>query len=394
MDQESAGAGSSPASQTDALATPNLATSWCCLKPQFSIGGGILLLGPGIGADDNCHLRTAPLPQGHGFEDTEFQFLRQALEAENNPSATVKKALGEGHDPMLYWLLFSTGGGQLSMCPRNLCNDCSQLGGWKAICRCCRQAICFAHDLRGLKTRVCGYRDLSVEDQIMKERMLSVAQEALKQKHAQIKTMDRITEYLQKHGTLNESFEYKLAVVTELPATDDDDLQEQEGDVADESAHFSECVNGSTNAFAFLPWKPMPFNRSNGPLNTSNAWRGCASFMCPEYRSVSDSRRKCSAVVKKCTECKVNVCPQCWEKKPPCDCSYCRDNYHCPNCFPKFGSERCNKAEELERQRQEEEEKRQKEAKMLEEREGANAIAEQVGEFFAEEGGVRLNLDS
>ncbi|KAL8787799.1 MAG: hypothetical protein Q9213_001986 [Squamulea squamosa] len=381
MDQESAGGDPPPAGQMDA--TPTLET--CCLKPQFSVGGGIALLGPGINSDDGCHIRTAPLPQGQGFEDAEFTHLRRSLEADGCPSKSLRNALREGHDPMLYWILFDTGGGQLSMCPRNLCNDCSQLSGWKALCRYCRQTVCFAHDLRGLKTRVCGYRDLSIEDRIMKEEMLSVAQEALKQKQIQIKTMDRITEYLQKHGTLDKQCEYELAVVTQLPTVSDDDLQEHEDETADSFTLPSvEGADESTHAFGFLPFKPTAYNQSNGPLNTKNIWRGCASFVCPEYRSVGDLRRKCSAVMRKCTECKVNVCPQCCEKTLPCDCSYCTVNYHCPNCFPEFGSEPCKKAEELERQRQEEEVELQKKARMLEEREGANEIAEQVGDFFAE----------
>ncbi|KAL8697213.1 MAG: hypothetical protein Q9224_002425 [Gallowayella concinna] len=395
MDQESTSETSSPPGQTDAMATPTLETSWCCLKPQFSIGGGISLLGPGISSDDGCHIRTAPLPQGQAFEDTEFRLLRQSSQGTSNPSKALTKALHEGHDPMLYWILFSIGGGQLSMCPRNLCNDCSQLAGWKAMCRICRQAVCFSHDLRGLKTRVCGYRDLSVEDRMMKEKMLSVAQEAVNRKHAQIRAMDQIADYLQKHGTLNEQYEYKLAVITELPATDDDDLQAGDVETGDEFTPVpGQGADGATNAFAFLPFQPKPFKQSNGPLNTSKAWRGCASFICPEYRSIGDPRRKCSAAVRKCTECKANVCPPCWEQTMPCDCSYCKDNPHCPNCFPSFGSEHCKKAEELELQRQEEEARRQKEAKMLEEREGANEIAEQVGEFFAEEGGVSIGVAS
>ena len=384
MDQESAGGDPSPAGQTDATLTLDT----CCLKPQFSVGGGIALVGPGISSDDNCHIRTAPLPQGQGFEDAEFILLRQGLHGEGSPSKTPRKVLREGQDPMLYWILFDTGGGQLSMCPRNLCHDCSQMNGWKALCQCCRQTVCFAHDLRGLKTRVCGYRDLSVEDRMMKEGMLSVAQEALKRKHAQIKTMDRITEYFQKRGTLDEQCEYDLAVVTELPAANDEDLQEQEDDTAAEITFpATGGADEPTHAFAFLPFKPMAFNKSNGPLNTRNLWRGCASFICPEYRSVGDLRRPCSAAVRKCSQCKVNVCSQCCDKSPVCDCSYCEQTYHCPNCFPSFGSEHCKKAEELEHKRKEEEVEQQNKVRLLEEREDANEIAERVGEFFAGEGG-------
>ena len=379
MDQESGGANASLAGQTDV--TPTMET--CCMKPQFSVGGGIALLGPGISSDDGCQIRTAPLPQGQGFEDPEFVHLRKGLGRDICPSETLRIALREGHDPMLYWILFGTAGGQLSMCPRNLCNDCVQTHGWKASCQCCQQVVCFAHDLRGLKTRVCGYRDLSTEDRTIKEAMLRAAQEALKLKQAQIKTMDRVTEYLQKHGTLDEQCEYELAVVTELPTSSDDDLEEQ-GNLEDDEVGLPLAAGAgdATNAFTFLPFKPTAFDQSDGPLNTRNTWRGCASFICPEYRSVGDVRRKCSAMVRKCCKCKVNVCPRCCESA--CDCSHCKDNFHCPNCFPEFGSENCRKAEEVERQQQAEEVERQKTARLLEEKEAADRIAEQVGEFFAE----------
>ncbi|KAL8994509.1 MAG: hypothetical protein Q9169_005538 [Polycauliona sp. 2 TL-2023] len=382
MDQESGGGNILPAGQTDAV--PTLET--CCMKPQFSVGGGIALLGPGISSDDGCHIRTAPLPQGQGFEDAEFVQLRQGLDADNNTSSKPRTALREGHDPMLYWILFGTENGQLSMCPRNLCNECSQLHGWKASCRYCQQVVCFAHDLRGLKTRVCGYRDLSTEDRKIKEAMLSTAQDALKLKQAQIQMMDRVTMHLQRHGTLDKQCEYQLAVATELPAGSDGDLQDEDNAMADEVGYpLTVGAEGATHAFAFLPSKPTAFNRSNGPLNTRNRWRGCASFICPEYRSAGDVRPKCSAVVRKCNNCKVNVCPRCCEGR--CNCSYCEDNFHCPNCFPELGSEHCRKAEEVERQRQEEEAERQKQARILEEKEGADRIAEQIGEFFAEENG-------
>ncbi|KAL8674345.1 MAG: hypothetical protein Q9168_001274 [Polycauliona sp. 1 TL-2023] len=380
MDQESGGGNVSPARQTDAI--PMLET--CCMKPQFSVGGGIALLGPGVSSDDGCHIRTAPLPQGQGFEDTEFVHLRQDLDADDSSSRRSKRVLHEGHDPMLYWILFGTDSGQLSMCPRNLCQDCLSLHGWKASCQYCQQVVCFAHDLRGLKTRVCGYRDLSTEDRTMKEAMLSAAQEALKLKQAQIQIMDRITEHLERHGTLDKQCEYELARAIELPAGSDGDLQEEDAVIADEVGCASRAgAEGATHAFAFLPFRPTAFNRSKGPLNTRNSWRGCASFICPEYRSVGDVRRKCSGVVRKCSQCQVNVCPQCCEGR--CDCSYCEEHFHCPNCFPEFGSEHCRKAEEVERQRQEEEAERQKRVRMLEEREGADRMAEQVGEFFAAE---------
>ncbi|KAI4260373.1 MAG: hypothetical protein LQ352_000346 [Teloschistes flavicans] len=100
---------------------------------------------------------------------------------------------------------------------------------WRTMCQFCQEKICFAHDVRGFKARICGYRDLSLEDRIMKEDMLRVAQSALKCKQQQIKSMDRITGYLQEYGHLDADHEYELALITELPpAGNDEDLQELE----------------------------------------------------------------------------------------------------------------------------------------------------------------------
>ncbi|KAL9025764.1 MAG: hypothetical protein Q9196_005466 [Gyalolechia fulgens] len=230
------------------------------------------------------------------------------------------------------------------------------MGGWKVMCRACQEPICLAHDVRGLQTRVCGYRDLHVEDTIVKERMLQVAQQALRRKHAQIELMDRITTHLQEHGTLNAQYEYEFAVITELPAGNDDDLREHRDQVADRPPRSSTNDAGiPTNAFAALPFQPPAFNHSNGPLNTINTWRGCAAFNCQEYRPLGDHRRPCPASMKTCIECKVHVCFECWTKQQPCDCSYCSDKYHCPNCMPASSSENCKKAEETARESEEDE---------------------------------------
>lgn len=397
MNQEIAHESSTPA--TNSLATPPIRSSWCCLRPQFSISGSITLAGPGIGPDDASRLRTAPLPQKQGYEDPEFKFLRQSTGAKSYLLETPRnmKAFREGRDPMLYWLLHN-GVAQLSMCPRNLCTDCSGYDRWKAQCHHCQETICFAHDLRGLKARICGYRDLSIEDRVMKEDMLNVAQDALERNHSQIRSVHRIREHLQEHGTLDAQCEYELAVVTELPATDDEDLQECRDTVFNDARDLCRTEPiAPTSAFAVLPFRPKPFNRSSGPLNTNDPWRGCASFTCPEVRSMADYRPLCRAVIRKCIECKVNVCPVCVKASPPCDCSYCKNNYHCPNCFPNFGLKHCKKAEEIEHQRREEDAQLRKAAIQAELDAAKNAmptsiprsnsmpesVGEWVGDFFA-----------
>ncbi|KAI4203460.1 MAG: hypothetical protein LQ350_001798 [Teloschistes chrysophthalmus] len=119
------------------------------------------------------------------------------------------------------------------------------MDAWKTVCQFCQEKICFAHDVRGFKARICGYRDLSLEDRVMKEDMLRVAQNALKCKLQQIQAMDQITCYLQEHGQLDAHHEHELALVTELPpAGNDEDLGELEDLTIDDFNKFlkQHCV--------------------------------------------------------------------------------------------------------------------------------------------------------
>lgn len=382
MDQESVSESSPLPNQAHSSETPPRQTSWCCLTPQCSVSGSISLVGPGYTTEEACRLRAVPLPQGQGYEDSDFKPSKKASHAVTDLSRLINMALREGRDPMLYWLICGTGDGQSSMCPRNLCTPCSQMEAWRTMCQFCQEKICFAHDVRGFKARICGYRDLSLEDRIMKEDMLRVAQSALKCKQQQIKSMDRITGYLQEYGHLDADHEYELALITELPpAGNDEDLQELEDLTINDFNDFMKQVSTEPRkAFAALPFHQTFFNRLDSQNKESNLWRGCASFACPEMRSIADPRRKCSASILKCIECKVLVCSDCREKKPPCNCAYCKDNYHCPRCFPVVGIEYCKKAEETERRLHEEEAERRR---LEEEYQTSNQIAEHVGEFFA-----------
>lgn len=350
MNQEIAEGGSTAA---DAAVIPPRQTSWCCISPQFSAGGQITLSRQNTILEHD-YICTAPLPPGRGFEDPEFVHVPN-FGKEDGYSRGLRKSMPQHYDPMLYWLLYGPGYGPLSHCPRNLCIDCRQTRGWKAVCRACQEPVCLAHDIRGLQARICGYRDLHVEDTIIKEQMLQAAQEALRRKHTQIGAMDRIKSHLQKHGAFNTEYEYELAIITELPDGDDDDLQEHFDEEVDCLPRSSTNDDGMpTNAFAILPFQPQPFNHSNGPLNTSNIWRGCSTFNCQEFRPLDDHRRPCPASMKKCTECGVNVCFECSAKQELCECSYCSDNYRCLNCMPNFDFENCKKIEELTREGEEE----------------------------------------
>lgn len=385
MDQESTSDISSPPVQThtsETPPTPPRQTTWCCLTPQCSVSGSISLVGPGITPEEACRLRAVPLPRGQDYEDSDFEPSKQASHAASDLLRLLKMALREGRDPMLCWLLCGTGDWQPNMCPRNLCTPCSQMDGWKTVCQFCQEKICFAHDVRGFKARICGYRELSLEDRVMKEDMLRVAQSALKCKQQQIKAMDRITCYLQEHGHLDVNHEHELALVIELPpAGNDEDLQDLEDLTIDDFNQFLKQVSTEPRkAFAALPFRQTFFDRSNKRIEEPDLWRGCASIMCPEMRPIADARRKCTASILTCIECKVQVCQDCCKKHPPCKCSYCKDNYHCPKCFPIAGMEHCTQAEETERRLREEEEERRR---LEEEYRASNQIAEHLGDFFA-----------
>ncbi|KAL8709071.1 MAG: hypothetical protein Q9220_006092 [cf. Caloplaca sp. 1 TL-2023] len=213
----------------------------------------------------------------------------------------------------------------------------------------------------------------------MRKEMLQVARENLAHQRAhkgQMKVMDEAADYVRAHGTLDSRHEHKLAMIAEPP--DHITHLQEEGQAVEDTRKLpdryfelpAEALATSADSLARSKY-------SSDSITTDFYWQGCVSLICPEYRLSGDHRANCAALVKKCQECGINVCPDCWEKNPPCDCSYCKDNYHCPNCFIGVGEYRCRKAEELERQRQEEELAQTKEAAASGEVKGSGHVEEE-----------------
>jgi len=57
---------------------------------------------------------------------------------------------------------------QAQTCPRSLCHDCHRSFRWKVGCRACKKPLCKEHDFRALKLRKCGFRDLNVEREFVR----------------------------------------------------------------------------------------------------------------------------------------------------------------------------------------------------------------------------------
>lgn len=336
MMQESSNDGGGATNQPDSSVTPSIKTHWCCLKPIFSYGGGITFRGPGLSEGCASQIRAVPLPSGRGWEDAEFARIRQ----DEDPSTgavggpkTSASTLRSGQDRLLRWLLDSPGSDDDIICPRSLCEECWQTPGWRAHCHACQEPFCFAHDLRGLRMRICGYRDLLTEQCMMQERSSELRDfgDRLKLKY---ETTDYIGILPSSTPMDREQYEQALASLIALPATCDDDL------------------TGVTTT------RGLPKDGLNRSKQRSEpvlpdyipAWRGCTSFLCPEYRLVGDNRPKCTAVAKLCSVCEVNVCPDCLLTHPPCDCSGCKDVYRCPNCHRRAPIGSCKKAEDQTRQ--------------------------------------------
>ncbi|KAL8948887.1 MAG: hypothetical protein Q9222_004959 [Ikaeria aurantiellina] len=200
----------------------------------------------------------------------------------------------------------------------------------------------------------------------MQREILNAAQDKLKHQRAheeQVKVMEEITNDVREHGTMDTRHDNDVTKNTELLKYDDTSLQEPDRTIEDAtSLELGNERELPAKGFGAHAGSTVPSESSSNSIDTDGPWQGCMSLICPPIRFAGDDRKYCSAVVTRCQGCGINVCPDCWEKNPQCDCSYCEDNHHCPNCLARVGSEKCRKAEELEYQRQQEELAQTKEA--------------------------------
>ncbi|MCJ1224813.1 hypothetical protein MMC12_001458 [Toensbergia leucococca] len=382
---------------------PVLKMQWCCLKPMFSGDGGISFVGPGMSGEGARQVRTAPLPRGRGWEDPEFARIRQDEDfprgAYGKPEAPDYTLRG-GHDQMLHWLLYGPGSQENSPCPRSLCQECRQTPGWQAACQACREPFCFAHDLRGLKMRICGYRDLMIEKKLMKQRSAKAAQSAMAQilllnnpdkelLEAIRNRLNSIRTRLARTGTLpnHNPITRELALLAGVPEPDETDHEIDTSNTTSHGRPFFSLSQGHDSRELFFDDVAPSLTDSDGTVTVnpdlSFFWRGCASFMCPEYRSIGDHRPKCTADAKECSLCGVHVCPDCLQQNTACECSYCKSHYRCPKCYGKLAPNVCKRAEE-DKQKQELAEAAEAERRTLADlTERADEMAGTLGEFFA-----------
>ncbi|KAF7590468.1 hypothetical protein BBP40_002812 [Aspergillus hancockii] len=155
---------------------PVLKFHWCCTEPIFSGGGGISIGTPNRDVDQ---VRAAPLPRGQGWEDLEYSaqewsktFPKYAYGDPRKPDYTLET----GHIAMMKWLL-GPPDREPTACPRNLCQECYDTPQWKVHCKSCSKPLCIEHDLRGLRLRICGYRDLTLEKMAIQNRPGSSSQQ-------------------------------------------------------------------------------------------------------------------------------------------------------------------------------------------------------------------------
>ena len=369
--------------------TPAVKMQWCCLRPMFSNGGSISFIGPGMMGSVN-HLRTAPLPKGESYEDPEFKRLML------NKDATLPK-FGTSKEPDmgLKWLSYGPGSQDQNACPRNLCQECWNRPGWKANCQACQEPFCFAHDLRGLSLRVCGYKDLAAEKASFEERskfndiLETWATVATEKKLNRTEVKEDFQSYLRSLSMTMESLHHLEQILPDLtwPIRTGSQLRKEVGDLV--TLHRSENPSEKVETLMQSPEDagsesaPNPDGaNSSKEAEAKHDWRGCGVVMCPKYRAVGDHRPKCPAATQQCTLCDVHVCPDCLVLNPPCECSYCVDHYRCPNCFHML-ADLCKKAEEDEAQLKKEHEEELQRAMAAHKLRVYEEGIEKAGEFMA-----------
>lgn len=381
--------------------TPALKMQWCCLKPMFSNGGSITFVGPGMTGAAVNHVHTAPLPPGQGYEDAELSRLRQNdKESESGIECPVLPGCSPRlrHYQMLHWLLYGMGREDQNPCPRSLCHDCWQTPGWRAACQSCKEPFCFAHDLRGLSMRICGYKDLSTEKSFLEEysnfkKVLEASERStVALNTAREKTKCTIREYLNvlsKMPELSHSFKEKYAHLLESSpragssksVSSPEVLLSEAATELKETSYEGELLS-MLDLMMVTPISNIGDESTEPHLKAS--WLGCRSFLCPKYRTIGDHRPRCTAVAQQCTLCEVHVCPDCLAQHSRCDCAYCKDHYSCPNCVKTLGS-LCKKAEEEEELRRKIKLEEEQHAKWEHQLKEANEMAELAREFLARE---------
>ncbi|KAF7714810.1 Uncharacterized protein PECH_008025 [Penicillium ucsense] len=365
---------------------PALKFHWCCTEPIFSGGGGISIGSPSRDIDQ---VRAVPLPRGQGWEDLEYTvsewsktFPKYAYGDPTKPDYSLET----GHLAMMKWLL-GPPNRHVSPCPRNLCQDCYDSPQWKVHCKSCSKPLCIEHDLRGLRLRICGYRDLAFEKMTIQNRQgQRVTPDS--SLNEQLQGYDLPFRTHRGNDSTNSSF---IDDLHDDAATNDAPLAvpAERGGAVSGTVH-PLYARSHTRSLSAPSAPPSNHSGSSSPTSVSSEfpfevhrWQGCQSFFCPQVRALGDQRQRCPSYLRECKACAVYVCQDCVQAHPPCKCSYCEENYLCPNCMKLRARDgTCRRRDEEKTRR---ERKWKKDMQVLEsilELKVANEVAEYAGQFF------------
>ena len=312
---------------------PAIKFHWCCTEPIFSGGGGISIRSAFRDVDQ---VRAAPLPRGQGWEHMEdssnewsMTFPKYAYGDPERPDYSLES----GHIAMMRWLLGSPSR-PVSACPRNLCQECYDSPQWKVHCKSCSKPLCIEHDLRGLRLRICGYRDLAFE-------------------RVAIQTRGAGWRRKPTGSSVRVQLPYRPVMPARSAASSFSDghpveeVVDMDGDNGDQQAPgASQYLPSATESNHSRCSSSSLSDELDQPFEATK-WQGCQSFFCPQYQALGDQRQRCHSVLLECTSCSVYVCEECIEANPRCHCSYCKVNYLCPNCRKiRENDGTCRRAEE------------------------------------------------
>ena len=355
-------AGPTPATTTNTL--PNIRLKWCCTEPVFSGGGGITF--SNNATRDTDRLRAAPLPPGHGWEDPEFNsdHTEFGCDIHDSPSPISLSCRWQSIDGLFQKTGSLSPGEHPSVSvPRVLCDDCYGADHWKMRCKACATAICLKHDIGDrVKARICGYRDLMVEKQEYqsKQKALKLLATLMKQrKGKQSPSEEDLNPETESNVSTTKA---STAAIASAPFSSPASIPEASAETP-LPLRLAEARILLTSARTPLaetdrPQRPLsPASNSTGPLSRSTSptpsahsipptpepssvprrpprpeipsgpkWRGCQAFFCPATRTASGyHRRRCTAAMKQCVECKVHVCSDCTVAlESACPCKGCQ----------------------------------------------------------------------
>lgn len=310
---------------------PLLSFRWCCLEPVFTGSGSITIGPPGAGVD---RLRAVPLPRDEGWEDPEFSRNSRRKAPESTDTFHNQKPRPDNPQEMMRWLLGQPS--HLTPPCRNLCQSCFESPQWKVSCKRCLKPLCVEHDLRGLRLRICGYRDLVIE----KARIDTAVEQDQVSSSKYTSSMNRSIPSLQpfpssspsslsqdgsgyilppRRSTTGARYRENHGANVE-PSSDSFTATQSDAETSDRATDSAIASRTSTPSSDY-------HSRSYQPR-----WKGCNSFFCPASRVTGDHRDYCDSVLHRCEECDVNVCQECHDASQPCNCTYCNESFACPNC--------------------------------------------------------------